>query len=102
MILETHAINLCNQYNDHLDVQELKIVIKLYTQIFQSRSLRSMVDDAINVGFIALRLAKATKSLELELKIFPGLIRLLSAKMRYGQVASMLEDLGEDLIFVSD
>ena len=92
--LETDAINLCNQRQDTIELQELNAVAELYTRIFFSRWLRGMTEKATSIGFVAKRVSHAIRSINLKLIILPRLIQLLITQNRYGEVVSMLQELG--------
>ncbi|XP_046822175.1 adenylate cyclase type 10-like [Vespa crabro] len=91
--LENESIDLCNEEVRMIEYQDLKIIIELYAGVFFSRWLRGQINEAIDIGFIIIRLAKSINLTNTECIVLPRLINLLMISCRYSEIVSILRDL---------
>ncbi|XP_035733005.1 adenylate cyclase type 10-like [Vespa mandarinia] len=91
--LENESIDLCNEEVRIIEYQDLKIIIELYAGVFFSRWLRGQINEAIDIGFIIIRLAKSINLTNTECIVLPRLINLLMISCRYSEIVSILRDL---------
>ncbi|XP_014207878.1 adenylate cyclase type 10-like [Copidosoma floridanum] len=92
-LLETEAINLCNQRDDSIELQELNAVAKLYMGIFRSRWVRGLRQSAASIGYVAERLATTTRLVDLKLIILPRLVQLIQSQGKFAESVDMLLEL---------
>lgn len=75
-------------------MQELRAIAELYSSIFFSRWLRGRTTEASSLGFVAVRIARTVRSVDLRLTILPRLIHLLMVECRHDEVVMLLRELG--------
>ncbi|KAK2576827.1 hypothetical protein KPH14_005461 [Odynerus spinipes] len=91
--LENESIELCNEEKRSIEYRDLKVIVELYAGVFFSRWIRGNIAKAIEIGFIANKLAKTIDLTYIECIVLPRLIQLLMISSNHSQVVSALREL---------